>query len=95
MSLHNSIDYKFDFEDEQKAEQAFDRFLSETNAHKNALNYEYLLTAENGNLYVNEIGETQNSINGRRTLLTDGVLIEGVLEKSEIEKVKERYDELD
>lgn len=94
MSLHQSIDYVFDFEDEQKAEEAFDRFLSETNANKNAFHYDYILTEDNGNVYINEIGETQNDLNGRRTMITDECLIEGVLEQNEVKRVKERYEEL-
>jgi hypothetical protein len=94
MSLHQSIDYKFDFENEQKAEEAFERFVSETNADKNAVLYDYILTEEDGNIYVNEIGEMQGRVNGRRTLITEEYLIEGVLEQEEVEKVKERYEEL-
>lgn len=94
MSLHQSIDYEYDFEDELRAEEAFERFMSETNAARNAVHYDYLLTEESGNIYVNEIGEMAGDLNCRRTLIGDEVLIEGVLEQDKVEKVKEKYDRL-
>lgn len=94
MSLHQSIEYKFDFEDEDRAEEVFQRYLSETNADKNGVHYDYLLTEQNGNLYVNEIGEIDGVLNGRRSLLTDETVIEGVLDEGEVEEMKRRYDEL-
>ena len=94
MSLHQSIDYENELECEEEAEEVFDRFLSETNADKNAIHYDYILIEDDGNIYVNELGEIQGQINGRRTLVTEENLIEGVLEENELEKVKERYEEL-
>jgi len=94
MSLHQSIEYQCGFEDEGKAEEIFQKYFAETNASRNAIHFDYLLTKENGNFYVNELGETNNDISGRRALITDNQLIEGVLKDEKLEEIKERYDEL-
>ena len=92
MSLHQSIEYEFDFEDEEKADEVFQKYISETNASKNAIHYDYLLTEDEGNFYVNELGEMNGTLNGRRSLVTDEVVIEGVLEDEVAEEMKRRYD---
>lgn len=94
MSLHQSIDYQCGFEDEEKAEKIFQRYVAETNASRNAIHFDYLLTKEDGNFYVNELGEIDGNLSGRRTLVTDNLIIEGVLEENKLKEIKERYDEL-
>ena len=94
MSLYQSIEYNFDFEDQDRAEEVFQKYLSETNADKNAIHYDYFLTEEEGNFYVNEIGEIDGVLNGRRSLVTDETVIEGVLDQGELEEMKRIYDEL-
>lgn len=94
MSLHQHIEYEYEFGDKEKAGEIFDKFLMETNASKNAAYYDYLLTYERGNYYVNELGEMSGVVNGRRALVTEDNVIEGVLEESSAEELKRRYEEL-
>lgn len=92
MSLHQHIDYESEIDDSERAEDVFSRFISETNANKNSVYYDYLLTEENGNTYVNELGGLDGT-SGRRALFTEEGFIEGVLEGDLARELKERYEE--
>ena len=94
MAIHNSIDYEDNLGNDERAEKAFEKFISETNAARNAVHYDYLITEEDGNIYVNEIGEVQGNLNGRRTLVGEDILIEGILEQDRVKEIKEEYERL-
>jgi len=94
MSIHHHLDYESDIDDPDRGEELIERFVDETNASTNAVNYEYLLTEEDGCFYVNELGTINGRVNGRRALITDEIVIEGVLEEGIAIKLKKRYESL-
>ncbi len=95
MSIHQHLEYESELDDPDKADNILETFFEETNAEKHAPYYDYLLTEEGDNFYVNEIGTLDKSIKGRRALVIDEHVIEGVLEEEIAEEMKRRYEELE
>lgn len=94
MSIHRSLDFETDLDDGELSEEVFQRYLDETNAKKNALNFEYLVSKEDGYIYVDEIGGDDDGVNARRALITDGEIVEGVLTDEEAEEAKSKYEDV-
>jgi hypothetical protein len=94
MSLHQSIEFQVDLDDEVEAEKVFERYLEKTNAKRNVLNFEYLITEEDGDIYINEIGEDDGGVNARRAVIDDGEVEENVLSQEQAEELKNKYEEV-
>ncbi len=95
MSIHHHLEYESELDDPEEADEIMERFFDETNAEKQAPYFDYLLTEDDGNRYVNEIGTMDGNVKGRRALVTDEYVIEGVLDDELAEEIKERYEELE
>jgi hypothetical protein len=93
MSLHQSIEFQVDLDDEVEAEKVFEMYLEKTNAKRNVLNFEYLITEEDEDIYINEIGGDDGGVNARRAVIDDGKVVENVLSQ-EAEEVKNKYEVL-
>lgn len=84
--------------EEALAETVFERYWEENNPSLNAINYDYLISEDEGNYYVDEIGELQGRTSVRRTLIYDPedefVIIEAPLNDDLAKLQKERYENL-
>ena len=89
----DQIDYVSE-PDVPDSESVFKEFLDETNAQLNGMNFRYVITEEEGNVYVDELSYLDGFLSCRRALITDEYIIEGRLRDDLVKEIEEKYEEL-
>jgi hypothetical protein len=96
VAAHERLDYKTELEREI-ADEVFEAYWENDNPSVNSVHYDYLIHEDDGNIYVDEIGELDGNVSVRRSLIVDfedQTTIEGLLTDNLAEIQKERYEEM-
>lgn len=88
--------YRTNLEDEDKANEIFERFVRETNAVKYVASpaMDYIVT-EDETPEVYELRRTENSISAVKAMILEDTVVEGSIEEEKVEEISEWYEELE